>query len=364
MPGQHQLRPERAPPGPASPGRTPSGRGSNPRSKVTGGDTICSRWSPEQSTRSGADQRQTCPGECPGVCTTSQLRPPTASRSPPVEQPVGPPIEGMTGIQSRRPSELSVSSRPVEAVVGEHQRAAVDGLVGVVVLGQVELGAASCIHSSPPLRRTTSPARPKWSMCACVTTSRSIRSSALPAARSAADSAPPVPSGPGSPPSDAGGDAAVDERVAVVAVQQVGAHGRHAVDAERQRQPVHAGRRPRDLDAVHRARRPGPAPARRSVPDLGHGAQLVGGRGRRSRRTPGRPGSARTACRLPTWIGQPLSWAAARNGVISCFITTSPTNVVGRDPVDVHRQRVVVVHAERGGVDDEVVALRVLRTGR
>ena len=32
---------------------------------------------------------------------------------------------------------------------------------------------------------------------------------------------------------------------------------------------------------------------------------------------------------LPTWIGQPFSWAAARNGVISCFITTSPTNVSG-----------------------------------
>ena len=32
---------------------------------------------------------------------------------------------------------------------------------------------------------------------------------------------------------------------------------------------------------------------------------------------------------LPTWIGQPLSRAARRNGVISCFITTSPTKVPG-----------------------------------
>ena len=32
---------------------------------------------------------------------------------------------------------------------------------------------------------------------------------------------------------------------------------------------------------------------------------------------------------LPTWMGQPLACAAARNGVIVCFITTSPTNVDG-----------------------------------
>ena len=32
---------------------------------------------------------------------------------------------------------------------------------------------------------------------------------------------------------------------------------------------------------------------------------------------------------LPTWVGQPRAWAAARNGVIVCFITTSPTNVLG-----------------------------------
>jgi hypothetical protein len=32
-----------------------------------------------------------------------------------------------------------------------------------------------------------------------------------------------------------------------------------------------------------------------------------------------------------------------------------------RDPVDIHRQRVAVVHAQGRSVDDEVVALRVLR---
>jgi len=32
---------------------------------------------------------------------------------------------------------------------------------------------------------------------------------------------------------------------------------------------------------------------------------------------------------VPTWISQPRSYAAARNGVMACFMTTSPTNVPG-----------------------------------
>ena len=83
----------------------------------------------------------------------------------------------------------------------------------------------------------------------------------------------------------------------------------------------------------------------------------------RSRRTRGRPESSRTACRCRPGSGSPCPAPPRRNGVNSRFITTSPTNVLGRDPVDVERQRVAVLHAERRGVDDEVVAGRIVRAG-
>ena len=90
----------------------PIGSVSKPRSKVTGGDTTCSRWSPEHSSRSAALHRQTCPGEWPGVCTISHVRSPTVTRSPPSSSVLGRPIEGITGSQSHSPREVSVSSGP------------------------------------------------------------------------------------------------------------------------------------------------------------------------------------------------------------------------------------------------------------
>ena len=64
---------------------------------------------------------------------------------------------------------------------------------------------------------------------------------------------------------------------------------------------------------------------------------------------------------VPIWIGSRARAPRFRSGVISCFITTSPTNVAGVEPRDVDRQRIAGVHAERRRVDDEVEAGGVVR---
>ena len=61
----------------------------------------------------------------------------------------------------------------------------------------------------------------------------------------------------------------------------------------------------------------------------------------------------------PLTIAQPRSRAAARKGVTSGLVVTSPTIAPARRPVDRPRQRVVGPHARRRGVDEQVEARRL-----
>ena len=95
--------------------------------------------------------------------------------------------------------------------------------------------------------------------------------------------------------------------------------------------PLRRTARPRRT-AGRRRCHPSPAATARSVPRLSRGS---------ARRRGARPGSGSVAEELqvgrdllvehvlPTWMRQPRSMAACRNGVMVCFITTSATNVVG-----------------------------------
>src|SRR5438067_13306074 len=68
--------------------------------------------------------------------------------------------------------------------------------------------------------------------------------------------------------------------------------------------------------------------AQRLVLDFCDGAQLVR-RGRRETEELRYAGICSNSMSVPTCTAQPFVFAARRNGVISCFITTSPTNEVG-----------------------------------
>ncbi len=96
-------------------------------------------------------------------------------------------MDGITGIQSRSPTDETVSSGP-----NSPWSASISSRLSTASSGSAYFSRSSsvrrCIHSSPPLRRTTSPARPKWSMWAWVTTSRATPSTLLPQARSASSS--------------------------------------------------------------------------------------------------------------------------------------------------------------------------------
>ena len=64
---------------------------------------------------------------------------------------------------------------------------------------------------------------------------------------------------------------------------------------------------------------------------------------------------------VPTWTGSRAPRAAARNGVTSSFITTSPTKAAGAIRATSTGSGSPCVHAERRRVDDDVVAGGIVR---
>src|SRR3954447_20350228 len=212
-----------------------------------------------------------------------------------------------------------------------------------------------CFHRAPPLRRRTSPARPKWSKCACVTTSRSSRLTALPAADNAAASAA-VPSGPGSPTSTPPQS---------ISVSPSSPCSRYALpvgtpwipSGSASRYTPSATQRPRRWSSSVRCLRPPAAP--RSVPNLRHCAQFV----RRGRAVAEELQVGRDL--LEEHVLADLYCAALVEGNLQegrDLLLHHDLAHEGRrgNPVDVHREGVVVVHAQGRGVDDDVVTLGVL----
>src|SRR4051812_23083781 len=213
-----------------------------------------------------------------------------------------------------------------------------------------------CIHRSPPLRRTTSPARPKWSMWACVTTRRASRSIVLPAvARAASRTAVPSPRSPSSP------NVAMPQSTRV---SPSSSERRYALTLGTPWMP--SGRASRCTPAATSETStavPGVgARATPSVLDLGDRPQFPGGR---------RPESEELEVgrdHLEEHVLAHLYRAALGHGRTEqrrelLLHDHLPDERARRDAVDVHRQRVVVLHAERGRVDHDVVPVGVLGPG-
>jgi hypothetical protein len=139
-------------------------------------------------------------------------------------------------------------------VIGQHQHPAVHGLVRVVVLVQVE--PAGLVH--PQLAAAAPHHLPGQPEVVDVRVRHDQPGDPFQPASGHLQCLGQRPARVGLGLRDrrfrAGGDAAVHQHVAVVAVQQVGAHRGHAVDAQRQRHPVHAGHHLRHVQRGRRVR--------------------------------------------------------------------------------------------------------------